>query len=139
MVHALEEIRRVLIPGGVLIDLRPLADRWPVQVVLGEMQVGVGRIKDLPAGLADDQAANNAIQEAARLGWFVLESELKFPFFYYWDSPEEMLEHIREKWGDFMQVEEQVYSETQKAWANARADRQVRVQAKMLLTRWRKL
>jgi hypothetical protein len=103
------------------------------------MQVGVGRIKDLPAGLADDQAANNAIQEAARLGWFVLESELKFPFFYYWDSPEEMLEHIREKWGDFMQVEEQVYSETQKAWANARADRQVRVQAKMLLTRWRKL
>ncbi len=139
MVHALEEIRRVLIHGGVLIDLRPLADRWPVQVVSGDMQVGAGRIKDLPAGLADDQAANNAIQEAARLGWFVLESELNFPFFYYWDSPEEMLEHIREKWGDFMQVEEQVYSETQKAWENVGADRQVRVQAKMDLTRWRKL
>ena len=35
MVHALEEIRRVLLPGGILIDLRPLADRWRVEVVSG--------------------------------------------------------------------------------------------------------
>ena len=32
MVHALEEIHRTLRPGGLLIDLRPLLDRWPVEV-----------------------------------------------------------------------------------------------------------
>ncbi|HEY5268876.1 MAG TPA: hypothetical protein VII97_00945 [Anaerolineales bacterium] len=35
MVHALEEIQRVLAPGGTLLDLRPLADCWPVEIVLG--------------------------------------------------------------------------------------------------------
>ncbi len=138
MVHALEEIRRILIPGGVMIDLRPLADRWPVEVISDRTHHELGRLTDLPAGLADDEAANNAIKESARRGWFVLESELNFPFFYYWDTPEEMQEHIHEKWGDFMQMADQVYSETQKAWATAGADRRVRVQAKMLLTRWRK-
>ena len=33
MVHALSEVRRVLSPDGILIDLRPLADNWPVEVV----------------------------------------------------------------------------------------------------------
>ena len=39
MVHALAEIRRVLVSDGVLIDLRPLADQWPVEVAsLREVQ-----------------------------------------------------------------------------------------------------
>jgi len=32
MVHALDEIRRTLKPNGILIDLRPVEDNWPVEV-----------------------------------------------------------------------------------------------------------
>ena len=61
MVHALREIWRVLAPEGVLLDLRPIADRWPIEVetfrrnvsTVGESQAA-GRVEDLPAQLADD-------------------------------------------------------------------------------------
>jgi hypothetical protein len=138
MVHALEEIRRTLIPDGVLIDLRPLAIGWPVEVTSSRACVEAGRLTDLPAGLADDEAANHAFMEAARRGLFERESEQSFPFFYSWETPDEMRQHIQEKWEGFLLLEDQVFSAAQKAWAASDADRRVRVRLKMLLTRWRK-
>ncbi len=137
MVHALEEIRRTLIPDGVLIDLRPVSDRWPVELVLDRTNREMGRLIDIPAGLAVDEAANNAFKEVARRGWFICESEQIFPFFYYWDTPEEMKEHIKEKWS-FMQLEDSIYSALENVWSSGSTYRRVRVQVRMLLTRWRK-
>jgi hypothetical protein len=138
MVHALEEIRQVLVPDGLLIDLRPVAGRWPVEVVTGSTRREIGRLVDLPVGLADDTAANNSFKEIARRRSFSRENKLSFRFFYYWDTPDEMRDHIREKWGDFMELEEASFSATQSAWEAAEADRRVRVRLKMLLTSWRK-
>jgi hypothetical protein len=138
MVHALEEIRRTLKPEGVMIDLRPLAERWSVELVTGQTWHVMCRLTDLPAGLADDEAANIAIQEAALRGWFLLESEQSFLFFYYWDTPQEMMEYIQEKWVDYIQMEQPVYFALQEAWAGAGANRLVRVRVKMHLARWRK-
>jgi hypothetical protein len=95
-------------------------------------------LTDLPSGLADDEAANNAIKEAASRGWFTHESERIFPFFYYWDTPKEMGEYIQKEWTDFMQLEEETFSAAQFAWAAAAANCRVRVRFKMLLTCWRK-
>ena len=138
MVHAVEEIRRILVPAGILIDLRPVAARWPVELVSDHTHREVGWMTDLPDGLADDEAANNAFKAAARLGLFVCKSEKSFPFFYYWDTPEEMCDHILENWSDSQVLEEGAFSSTQKAWADAGTDRHVRVRLKMQLTRWRK-
>ena len=138
MVHALEEIRRTLVPEGVLIDLRPLADRWPVEVTSGRLCHPIGRLTDLPAGLADDEAAENAVLEAVRQGWFRRELKQTFPFFYYWETPEEMRAYLREKWVDFVRLEEAEYSSAESTWAATGADGRVRVKLKMLLTRWRK-
>jgi SAM-dependent methyltransferase len=138
MVHALEEIRRVLLPGGDLIDLRPLADRWPVEIAYSRTYREVGRLTDMPTGLADDAAAERAIAEAAQRGWFVRESELTFPFFYYWDTPREMKEYTQEKWTDFLQLEKDTYSAAQSMWAAAGPGSRVRVRMKLRLSRWRK-
>jgi hypothetical protein len=43
MVHALRESWRVLVPGGSLIDLRPLSASSPVQVVTGNKIVPAGK------------------------------------------------------------------------------------------------
>lgn len=136
--HALQEIRRVLLPGGGMIDLRPLADRWPVEVTSSRAYRDIGRLTDLPTGLADDAAAERAVAEAARQGWFVRMSELSFPFFYYWDTPREMKEYIQEKWTDFLRLEADTYSAAQSAWAAAGPGSRVRVRMKLRLSRWRK-
>jgi hypothetical protein len=139
MVHALDEIRRVLIPSGGLIDLRPLLDQWPLQVISENIRIETGRLIDLQAGLGDDEAANHAFKEASRRGWFITEDEQSYPLFYYWDSPEEMREHLKEDWGNFSQLEDQVYIATQKAWENLGTDHRVGIRLKMLQTCWRKL
>jgi hypothetical protein len=138
MVHALSEIRRTLIPDGLLLDLRPLADRWPVEVVTGSRVRVTGRVTDLPTGLADDDASNRAMQEAARRGWFVREEEQIFPAFIYWDNPDEMSAYMTERWADFVKLEDETLAATRAAWDPAGAGRRVRIRAKMLLTRWHK-
>jgi hypothetical protein len=139
MVHALEEIRRVLSPGGALIDLRPIAGRWPVEMLSMQRRKEVGRVTDLPRGLADDAAANDAMSRGEGAGLFRRQEEDLFPFYYTWDSPREMQEYIEEEWADFIAVDEDVWRGIRSAWSTAAADARVGVRAQMLITRWIKM
>ena len=138
MVHALQEIRRTLLPSGLLIDLRPLLKRWPVEVVWSGGYQKVGRLTDLPEGLADDAAANRAMDEVAHNGWFSLERAERFPLFYSWDTASEMEQFMREEWEDFIQIDDEVVRAAKSAWAVANADARVRVQASMIANLWKK-
>jgi hypothetical protein len=136
MVHALEEVRRVLVPGGVLIDLRPLTDSWPVEIASGADGREAGRLTDLPAGRADDQAANGAIEEASRRGWFLRQHEQTFPLFYYWDTPAGMEAFVEDEWDGVAELDEATARQMRASWASANAAARIRVRVKMLLTRW---
>jgi SAM-dependent methyltransferase len=138
MVHALDEIRRVLKPNGILIDLRPVQDHWPVEVVSMREAKVLGLLTDMPISIADDEAAFRAMREVESRGWFVREREEEFAFFYYWDTPSEMKEYVEEEWEDFEKLEDDVYAAVQSAWAVANADARVRARMKMLITRWGK-
>ena len=138
MVHALDEIRRVLIPGGILIDLRPLAESWPVEVVSVREVKRTGRVRDLPAQTNGDRASNQAMQEAERLGWYTREQEELFPYHYAWDTPSEMEQFVNEEWQDFIELEDETKRATRAAWAVADADSRVRIRMKIWIARWRK-
>lgn len=138
MVHALHEIHRVLAPNGILIDLRPLAGGWPIEVASSREVKEAGHGSDLPVGLEDDRAANESVSTAEAQKWFVREREEFFPFFYYWDSPSEMKEYIDEDWADFITIGETAWKNIRSLWAVADADARLRVRVKMLITRWRK-
>jgi hypothetical protein len=99
----------------------------------------VGRLSDLPEGLADDEAANHAIDEAAHRGWFTLEAGERFPLFYSWDTANDMEEFLREEWDGFVTLEEEVGRAAKSAWAVANADARVRVRVDMLINRWKKM
>ena len=139
MVHALAEIRRVLKHDGVLIDIRPLSDRWHVEVVSARGSQRTGRVDDLPEQVNGDIAANEAMREVERRGWFRREHEALFPFFYSWDTPSEMEEFIAEDWSDFIGLSEDSKKATRAAWATADADSRIRVRVQILITRWRLL
>lgn len=136
MVHALKEIHRVLEPGGILIDLRPVEENWHIEVYSsGGVQIA-GRLSDMPIGVADDKAAFKAMTEAESLGWFSKQKDGNFGFFYYWDTPSEMKEYIDEEWEDFEKMDEELYRKTSSLWASANADARVRVRIKMWIASW---
>jgi hypothetical protein len=137
MVHALNEIHGTLIPNGVLIDLRPLEARWPVEVATSTGFVEVGRLTDLPVAIADDEAASRAIREAESRGWFVNMREEEFPFYYYWDTPSEMKEFMETEWEEFEKMEDKLFEDVKSVWAVANADARLRIRVKILITKWR--
>ena len=136
MVHALEEIRRVLAPDGTLIDIRPLADRWQVEVVAARGFEETGRVEDLSEQVNGDVASNEAMREAEKRGWFRRERDELFSFFYSWDTPSEMEEFVAQDWADFIGLGEAARQATRSVWAIADADSRVRVRVKILITRW---
>ncbi|MBK9927433.1 MAG: hypothetical protein IPP66_19355 [Anaerolineales bacterium] len=133
----MNEIHRVLVPDGVLIDLRPMLDNWHVEVASAREVRETGRVQDFPIGLADDAAANKAVAEAESNGWFKRESEEFFPLYYSWDTANEIEEWIHDEWENFIGLDEETKRSTRSAWALGDADSRVRVKVKMLLTRWK--
>jgi hypothetical protein len=139
MVDALAEVRRVLVPDGILIDIRPLADRWQVEVASHRDIKEAGRVEDLPDQINADVASNEAMREVEARGWFRREQEQYFPFFYTWDTPSEMEDFIAEEWTDFATLAEDTKRATRATWAIGDADSRVRVRVKILITRWKAL
>ena len=139
MVHALHEVRRVLVSQGTLIDLRPLAGNWPVEVVSGRSAQEAGHVSDLPSALEDDAAANQAIAESASQGLFRRQSEESFPFHYYWDSPNDMKAFVEEEWQGFACVTDEVWKAVRSLWISEGAQARVRVRVNMLISRWEKV
>lgn len=137
MVHALIEIQRVLIHKGIVIDLRPVLDRWPIEVTSARGIRETGHIQDLPLGIGDDEAANRSMAQAEQNEWFIRETEDFFSFIYSWDTPSEMEEWIETEWHDFIRLDEDTKQDTRSAWASADADARVQVKVKMLITRWK--
>lgn len=138
MVHALNEIHRVLVLNGTLIDLRPLLDQWSIEVRSNGETHEAGRATDLPEPLADDLAADEALAEALRRGWFFRERSEIFPFFYYWDTPKEMQEYIDETWNDVINIKEDLWKDLRSKWAVSNADARVRMRLKMSIASFHK-
>jgi len=138
MVHALSEIKRILSPGGILLDLRPILDRWKIEVAsLRETKVA-GRVHDNKVGLADDDAANKSIADAERRKWFTKEQETYFNYIYSWDSPQEMQDWMDDEWEGFITIDNETLKATRSVWATSDGDSRVRLKMKMLITRWKK-
>jgi|SRR6266498_2395372 len=95
MVHALEEIHRLVKPSGILIDIHPVAESSPVEIHQG------GKI-DLAGDLSvrqwctDYEQADSALTEITRRGLFVIERESMFDSLTHYDSVEEMRAALKE-------------------------------------------
>lgn len=114
------------------------AEGEPPDPAWGNEYREVDCLTDLPEALADDEAANHAIDQAARREWFTLEAGERFSLFYSWDTPSDMEAFLHEEWDGFVVLEEEVGRAAKSAWAVANADARVRVRVGMIINRWRK-
>jgi hypothetical protein len=95
MVHALKEICRVVNPGGCLLDLRPRATDWQVEIVIDGQVMVAGRVDNAPH-VPDEQAADRAIIQMVEGGWLALEKQAICDCNLYWPTLDDMATYYAE-------------------------------------------
>jgi len=95
MVHALEEIHRLLKPTGVLIDIHPVSESSPVEIhQKGEIDLA-GHLS-VRQWCIDFEQADTALAEIVRRGLFAVEREVVFDSLNYYGSAAEMRTSLKE-------------------------------------------
>jgi hypothetical protein len=99
MVHALEIIRDLLQPNGVLIDLRPKGIPAELSLQKAGSSVLIGRIEETDDFVEYRQAAW-AMEQAIDKGWFRLRSSAEYDFTIHAGSLEELKDYLAREWTD---------------------------------------
>ena len=89
MVHAIEEIHRLVKPTGILIDIHTVAEPSPIEIHQGEKIEPVGDLS-VRQWCSDYQHADEALTETKQRGLFTVEREGMFNSLTYYDSAAEM-------------------------------------------------
>lgn len=92
MVDALRDAWRALAEGGTLLDLRPRAAKYPLELVTADAALPVG-YTDTTSRIDDDTAADAAVATAMAEGWFSVRAQDAFEVEIFWDSV-----HDLERW-----------------------------------------
>ena len=137
MVHALREIWRVLVLNGVMIDLRPFADNWPLAVVDGERVYEAG-LFDASPGSVVDTAANGAISQVLREGLFSCEYAELFTQALYWDTMTELEEYLEAHWATEVLLPALLKEKALHLLNNVGAEGKLRLNLSMTIARYHK-
>ena len=95
MVHALEEIHRLLKPNGFLIDIHPVAEHSSVEIHQNGKIDLVGQLEVSQWSL-DFREADKALDEIVQRGVFSVEQKGTFDTLTYYDSAAEMNTALKE-------------------------------------------
>jgi hypothetical protein len=95
MVHALEEIHRLLKPGGFLIDIHPVSEPSFIEIHHSGNIDLVGQLT-VHQWCVDFEGADNALSEIVQRGLFTVEHKRMFDTLTYYDSAEEMGTSLKE-------------------------------------------
>jgi hypothetical protein len=105
MVHALEQIHALLVPGGALIDIHPNGERVEFLCPLESGEHLIGYLQE-----SDDyieyRQSDEAIDSVVLKGFFRVEHMGEFEFRTYADSFEELKDFLDENWSDAVIGEE---------------------------------
>ena len=85
--HALRHVHQLLVPGGALLDLHPVAEE---HVEAGGRTIGV--IEEPQFVQRDLPNAEACLRDAIRDGLYVLEAETEFDFLEHFDDAAELIE-----------------------------------------------
>ena len=136
MVHALSEARRVLVPGGRLIDLRPTMRNRRVELALPLATLFIGEI-DSSSTFPDHAVANEALDAAMAAGKLRLEQSTTFSIAHDLDS----LADLRDFKAGFRRsvMPDSIFKRIGALTADRPADYLIRIRREMLIARYRRL
>lgn len=138
MVHALNEAWRVLIPRGIMIDLRPLSIDTSLDIIFKEKSESAG-IVDMSPDIEDDIAADHAIESVIKEGIYKGLSTECFELTYYWKTVKGMMADYRERWKNDVIIEENVVRRGYELFRKHRPHSKVRLLMHMKLAKFEKI
>jgi len=94
MVHALEEIQRLLRPGGSLIDIHPVPEAWVIEVYQGSRVLFAEPWRDDDYYDEDVRQAEDALAQIVRRRLVVIERSGEFDFRIYGSSVAELRDFL---------------------------------------------
>ncbi len=89
MVHALEKVHRLLKPGGLLVDIHPVADTASIEVHVDGHVTQAGLVKE-SADITDYKRADEALTWVVERGLFTLAKAETFVCMSYADTVPEL-------------------------------------------------
>jgi hypothetical protein len=138
MVHALNEAHRILIPTGILIDVRPLSVDVPLEVIYQGGGESAGMI-DMSPDIELDRAADRAI-ESVLTDQLYRESWVEnFDFPYYWKTFRDMKVDLDEYWMTDVIIPDEVLQRARILFRKRRPQTQILVRVRMKLGKYTKL
>ena len=133
--HALKEAHRNLVPGGIMIDLRPLSLDIPLEIICHGGRESAGMIDTSP-GIDLDKAADQAIDTVLKDRTYKELYKEYFDFAYYWKSIKEMEDDLEEFWKDDVILPEGVIERAHMLFNKQHPGTQIRVALKMKLGKY---
>ena len=137
MVHALQEAWRVLVPRGLLIDLRPIAFDAPLEVVTPGGCESAGPV-DMSPQVKYDLTADHALQVVLHAAPLTKLQVEYFDSAYYWNALPEMIAYIDDKWQDDLIIPDSVLQQAQLLFDRHPAQSRLRLRFRMKLAKFEK-
>jgi len=131
MVHALEEIHRLLKPDGYLIEIHPILETPLVKVFDGSTILFVGPYPGYDYE-EDLRQAENALQQIVQRQLFVIERISEFDFLTYGSS----IAELQDFWGEPAEAREaELYAQVEKFMQAARNGAKVALHERARISR----
>ena len=145
MVHALEEIRRLLKPGGILVDIHPAPEGASIEVYQDGRLLFSERRRETCSEDEDVLHAEKALAQAVERELFVVEKRAEFDFLRYASSAGELSAHWEELWAyeeqpeveDLTLLDENLYAQVEEILQASGAGAEIAVNERVRIARLR--
>ena len=138
MVHALKEAWRVLVPRGILVDLRPLCIDVQLEILSPAGNESAGMV-DMSPEIDLDIAADSATRTVVREGFYKVLKRETFDFAYYWGTVRKFKEDLEKQWKDEVILPAQVLKQARALFKKHGNEARVRMRIRMRLTKFAKI
>jgi len=137
MVHALQEVWRVLIPRGIIIDLRPICVDVPLYILTsdgwksaGFVDRGLERVNDI----ASDRAMRLVIQDRS----FKRIMREYFYLNYYWNDLNDLKTDLEGSWKEDVILSKENWERARHLFTTGTGQDRVRIPIRMKITKYQK-
>ena len=136
MVHALQTVRTLIKPGGVLLDLHPGLDKAWVEVRVNGKDYFLDVVQETDDYIEYKQASD-ALGQMVENGQFAMEETGKFIFIIHADSMEEMRSFLVENWKDAI-LDKSLDDKAREYFSKAADSFEILIREEVLITRYKR-